>query len=106
MDFGSAITAMRNGARVARPGWNGKGMWLCYALGGVAMRVGYKEASDASMAAASVKEGRIMMETSGKLLKLEPFIILRTADGKDVPWAPSQTDMLAMDWQIVPEEPT
>jgi hypothetical protein len=28
MDIGEAIKAMRSGERVARPGWNGKGMWL------------------------------------------------------------------------------
>ena len=28
MDIGKAVKAMREGARVARPGWNGKGMWV------------------------------------------------------------------------------
>ena len=30
MDFGDAIRALKQGSRVAREGWNGKGMWLSY----------------------------------------------------------------------------
>ncbi len=29
MVFGLAVEAMKRGAKVARTGWNGKGMWLC-----------------------------------------------------------------------------
>ena len=29
MGFGLAVEAMKRGAKVARTGWNGKGMWLC-----------------------------------------------------------------------------
>ncbi len=28
MDFGGAVRALKDGQRVTRPGWNGKGMWL------------------------------------------------------------------------------
>lgn len=28
LDFGWAIRHLKNGKRVTRPGWNGKGMWL------------------------------------------------------------------------------
>lgn len=27
MDFGSALTEAKEGAKIARAGWNGKGMW-------------------------------------------------------------------------------
>lgn len=30
---------------------------------------------------------------------IEPFIMMKTADDKYVPWLASQTDMLADDWQ-------
>jgi len=30
MDFGNALRALKNGNRVCRTGWNGKGMWLGY----------------------------------------------------------------------------
>ena len=28
MDFGSALTEVKEGAKIARAGWNGKGMWV------------------------------------------------------------------------------
>ena len=28
MNFGEAIEAMKDGKKVARKGWNGKGMWI------------------------------------------------------------------------------
>lgn len=33
MDFGEAIKALKDGKRVSRAGWNGKGMWLAYSPG-------------------------------------------------------------------------
>jgi hypothetical protein len=30
-----------------------------------------------------------------------PYIYMRTADGQNVPWLASQTDMLSEDWVIV-----
>jgi len=29
MDFQNALIALKQGFKVARSGWNGKGMWLC-----------------------------------------------------------------------------
>ena len=34
MDFGEAIRALKAGERVARSGWNGKGMWLSLSCNG------------------------------------------------------------------------
>ena len=80
MDFGTAITAMRNGARVQRAGWNGKGMWLTMAVGGTA---------------------NVLDAGAHHLVELLPFIVMRTATGEFVPWLASQTDMLALDWSTV-----
>lgn len=33
MDIGGAVRRMRAGQRVAREGWNGKGMWIALAPG-------------------------------------------------------------------------
>lgn len=73
MDFGDAIRALKSSthARVARKGWNGKGMWL-----------GLVEPSIASD-----------MEL--------PYVYMKTADNKTVPWLASQTDILSEDWVIV-----
>ncbi len=71
MNFGQAIEALKTGNRVARAGWNGKGMHLGLQL------------PDA--------------DTEMSL----PYIYMKTVDDKLVPWLASQTDMLAEDWSVV-----
>lgn len=85
MSFGLAIEALKLGKRVARAGWNGKGMWLGMVKGdswGIGGRAPYDIIGGAHITHAS-------------------FIGMRTADEKFVPWLASQTDMLADDWQMV-----
>ena len=78
VSFGDALIALEAGLRVAREGWNGKGMWLELANHGTAF-------SD-----------------SCRLdpYDLDRFITMKTADGKYIPWLASQTDMLAKDWVV------
>lgn len=75
MNFGEAIAALKDGKRVARSGWNGKGMWLSLVK--------------ASEWSAPGIENRL------------PWIGMETATGDFVPWLASQTDMLAEDWSLV-----
>ena len=78
MDFGYAVKMMKEGKRASRIGWNGKGMWL-------------------RLAESPTKtEYRIDGEVFGFL----PYIQMKTADDKIVPWLASQTDVLAEDWVI------
>lgn len=79
MDFGDAIRALKAGERVARAGWNGKGMWV--RISGPYI----------------VKDGASVdgVHTSRE------FIEMRAADGTFVPWLASQTDMLSEDWAVV-----
>lgn len=70
-DFGSAIAALKRGARVQRAGWNGKGMWLM-----------------------------LQTPTTSSKMTL-PYIYMSTAQGDLVPWLASQTDVLAEDWALV-----
>ena len=81
MSFGHAVELLKAGHRVARSGWNGKGMWLT--LVGVGhYDVGVNTVGDCDCT-------------------LLPWIGMKTADNKFVPWLASQTDVLAEDWQIV-----
>lgn len=80
LDFGGAVAALKEGLRVAREGWNGKGMWLIY-VGGNEYDV----------------DAPLRFNTT----ELASFIAMKTADNKLVPWLASQTDVLAEDWQIV-----
>ncbi|NVM91087.1 hypothetical protein FHT32_004751 [Variovorax sp. SG517] len=87
-DFGDAIRHLKAGRRVARVGWNGKGMFL--------LRV--KPDDDTmvpSLPAYSV------LGVSDMVSHCLPWIGMKTADNKLVPWLASQTDMLAVDWVLV-----
>lgn len=93
MDFGDAIRAMKDGKRVARAGWNGKGMWLAYTPGSEfaphLARPGHAAAHRAA-------------EAPNENIRLLPHIDMRAADGSLViGWLASQTDMLSDDWSIV-----
>lgn len=78
MTFGLAIEALKLGHKVARAGWNGKGMWLSL--------VNNWNGNIGEMPAA---------------FRLLSWIGMKTADDAFVPWLASQTDVLAEDWEIV-----
>jgi hypothetical protein len=70
--IGEAITAVREGRKVQRAGWNGREMWV----------------------ALQVPDANSKMQ--------RPYLYMRDASGLLVPWLASQTDLLADDWQVVP----
>ena len=78
MDFGTALISLKQGDRVARTGWNGKGMYL--------FRVAHWDGTG---------------DTALNDCKHGPFIAMKTADDHVVPWLASQTDILAEDWGLV-----
>jgi hypothetical protein len=80
LDFSDALVALKAGERIARRGWNGKGMYLFI------VRT-WEAESDFP---AATDEG-----------ELAPFIAMKTADGKVVPWFAPETALLAEDWEIV-----
>lgn len=69
--IGQAVYALRQGSRIARAGWNGKNMYL----------------------ALQVPDAHSKMSL--------PYVYMKTADDKLVPWLCSQTDLLAEDWAVV-----
>lgn len=80
MNFGQAIEALKAGKRVARKGWNGKGIYL-----------------------------ELQRPDANSKMTL-PYIYIVTnalvSDNPDaprgcVPWLASQTDMLCEDWYVV-----
>jgi hypothetical protein len=75
--FGEALHYVKNGRRIARTGWNGKGMFLF--------------------------QISTWTYTDGKQdhYPNRPFIAMKTADNQVVPWVASQTDILASDWCLV-----
>lgn len=83
--FSVALDYLKEGKKVAREGWNGKGMFLF-----LADDIEFSTAADLSC----------VKELEGDLTCQS--IVLKTADNKFVVgWLASQTDMLADDWNIV-----
>ena len=70
-DFGQALSALKDGLRVTRTGWNGSGMWL-----------------------------QLQVPDAGSKMTL-PYIYMSTAQGDLVPWLASQSDLLAVDWELL-----
>lgn len=89
MDFGEALKALKAGKRVARDGWNGKGMWL------VLVRVLVRGEMITSF------RYDVSWPFNGPDLTFHPWIGMKTADNAFVPWVVSQADMLAEDWVAV-----
>lgn len=73
--FGSALAALKDGKRIARTGWNGKGMWLLLVPA---------ESYAAGSWAREVEQGKI--HWGDHSLDLLPWIGMKTADNKFVPW--------------------
>lgn len=94
MTFGMAIEAMKQGKKVARAGWNGKGMWLC-----IPLVEGPKEIPATGIWG---KPNAEYAEQNGGTVKVVPYVTMKTADDSIVMgWLASQTDMLSDDWVIV-----
>ena len=86
MNFGKALEALKAGKKVARRGWNGKGMFLYYV--------------PANRYTALTDAAKEIMGEDGKV-EYGAYSAMKTAQGNVVPWLASQTDMIAEDWEIV-----
>ena len=71
MDFGQALTALKDGARLARCGWNGKNMFI------------------------------ELQRPDSKSKMTQPYVYICTAQGDLIPWVAPHSDLLAQDWLIV-----
>lgn len=80
MNIGDAIEALKQGYKVARKGWNGKGIFLKL-----------QKPTELS----KMTHPYIYIDTTG--LQTDN----KHAPKSLVPWLASQTDMLAEDWYIV-----
>lgn len=92
LDFGEAIYAAQQGSRVARAGWNGKGMWVAHSPGTI----------DLPAEKFWSEQNRRFATENGGTADVLPCLTMKTADNKILMgWLASQTDMLAHDWGIV-----
>lgn len=85
MTFSEALERLKQGDRVARAGWNGKGMFL-YLVPGSTFNVN--------------RPPILGIYEEGTEITYRPHIDMKTVDGSCVPWVASQTDVLADDWEL------
>jgi hypothetical protein len=93
LTFGDAIEAAKAGCKIARKGWNGKGMWVIYNAG--------SQGQTHAMFDGSVYKVHGVDEC-----EILPHFDMYTvnADGRRAMlagWLASQTDMVSSDWVIV-----
>lgn len=88
MDFSQALTSLKSEQKVARAGWNGKGMYLY-----LVPENRYAPTTPAGHAIAANHEDG--------LVPYGAYIAMKTAQNNVVPWLASQTDILADDWELV-----
>lgn len=100
VNFGTALEAVKQGKRIAREGWNGKGMFVfqrpedSLPLGFVVEKV--KSLPD------SVKKWLGENANMDEPVNFTAYLCMKAVDGTIVNgWLASQTDMLANDWCIL-----
>ena len=94
MNFGQAIEALKAGKKVAREGWNGKGMWIALMPAPPLAKVRTPQ---------DIINGRTRKHIGDdKDLDSQPYLVMWTATKQWQPgWLASQADMLSEDWSIV-----
>lgn len=82
--FSEALEALKQGKKVARSGWNGKGMFV-FLVPGSTFKVN--------------RAPLLGIYPEGTEINYHAHIDMKTADNQIVPWLASQTDILANDWE-------
>lgn len=86
MNFGAALEAIKAGKRIARPGWNGKGMFVYFVP---------PASYPVQTGAAKAHFGE------GAMVPYNAYMAIKNVDGTVSTWVPSVNDCLATDWGIV-----
>ena len=89
MNFGQALEAIKEGKKVTRTGWNGRGMYLWLL-------------PKADIQKSWIKDPMLLSlyeELNVEVLTCEAAIRMKTAQGTVLTgWQPTQVDMLSEDW--------
>lgn len=89
MNFGQAIEELKRGKKLAREGWNGKGMFIYLVKGSNVLESDLRN------------EAKQHNVDNDEIIAIHSHIDMKAADGSIVVgWLASQTDMLAEDWYV------
>lgn len=89
LTFGMAMEAAKKGCKVARKGWNGKGLYVIY-------RTGYPDGIPCNKNTADA-----VGIPEGTLFKVRPYLQMKCVDDSFQMWLASQSDILEEDWEVV-----
>lgn len=84
--FSTALERLKNGDKLTRSGWNGKGMFI-FLVGGSQFDVN--------------RPPLLGIFPVGTRISYSPHIDIKNVDGSIAVWTPSSTDLMADDWGIV-----
>lgn len=85
MNFGEALEAVKEGRKIAREGWNGKGMYVYYVPANK-----YEAITEAA------KE-----EFGNNMVPYNPYFAIKNVNNTISTWVPSVNDCLADDWYVL-----
>lgn len=89
MDFSEALKRVKEGRKIFRLGWNGKGMFVVY-------QKGYPKGIPCNQQTALA-----WGMNEGDLFKCNPYLQIKNAQGSHSMWVPSIDDILADDWEDI-----
>ena len=78
MDFSDALRKVKASNKIARKGWNGKGMWV---------------------ACEPVNNKVTNHDVTANIS--HPLLLIKNANGTFATWVPSITDIFAEDWEVL-----
>lgn len=97
LNFGDALNVLKVGGKVARKGWNGKGMFLYLTKGSNVPFDNLKKETKGHL-----KDSAVCQPKYNGAVCISSHIDMKAADGSiTIGWAPSQVDMLAEDWEVI-----
>ena len=107
LSFGAALEVAKAGGRIARQGWNGKGMFV-FMRPADELNVEFvvdkvkslpQSVKDYYLQDIVDREGNRIPVAEGDNIKFTAYLCMKAADGTIVNgWLASQTDMLSNDW--------
>jgi len=86
LTFGLAVEALKKGYKLARAGWNGKGMFV-FLVNGSTFNVS--------------RAPLLGIFPEGTEINYRPHIDIKNVDGSISTWVPSIGDVMAEDWSIM-----
>lgn len=92
INYQQALEYLKVGYKLARAGWNGKGMWVALCMG----------TKDLHSSMFWNVHSKAHAEAQGGTATVDPYFIMCTAQGTiQMGWNASQADQLATDWMVI-----